>query len=804
MTITSESRWGAIQLPDTMCPMPPAHTYATAKAAYKAAQKANPGLTPAAWRKAAAQEMGLDYSTYLKLWKEKPKFPVVAESSPTLPATSAVGPDMGLVAKKPDIPSEKSLMTGGVKPPTSVKVKSILEKQYIHKQGYTKVKTTHTGQVYGGGAKFIPGWKDMVKVSGDTIEVTFTTGLDAFKLKAAGKKLADEGWYVKQDGMTFRISKNPIDGADYNPLGTGMVTGDEAFNAIIKAIQHAGDGTIANADLHSILDSIMAKAKVKPGGPAHYTLKTKIKHAKADFPLSHVDEVKASVAKPTEWHPNTFSGPGQSAAEVGEALTAKKITYEQAMKWFDLLDDSTSLASEAEFIQRLKSNVTAMYNKTKVGAEKAWKPQFNPSYDRLHEIEDAFNNGLITKQETLKWLDTMGEGKVSYYVKGAMEEYKAALINPLESVAADVIETQFGPLTHVLAKDAYKHVKIWNPGATPAALRKAAADYLNVSYKDYLKAWKKPTSVADNLKTTPLDKLPPPTEPILSKSTVNKYEEADVSADTLKDELAKLFGPGANQAYINVTVTPNGTLIPGWVTTFPKSLIKTKAAEDAIVKGLEHLGLMVRKLGAKSEMTYKITNLSISETLAGKVNTIAKAVINPTGDPISISKQGYSMWHKDHADIWSRKWWEELPIEQQRAVRAYTGNGYHTINAGLRGRETISSGDKVVTKHLSAAMRPIPDEMTLFRGSQASISEFKVGELWEDKGFHSTAIHSDGGFYTSARTKFHITVPKGTKGAYVDPNSSHRGEHEVILDKGTKFRVISVVGNVVHMIAIAH
>lgn len=61
-------------------------------------KKKYPTLTPAAWRKAAAQELGMDYNTYLAIWKQnkgaKAAQKLVAEAKPTLPAAQNPGPKM--------------------------------------------------------------------------------------------------------------------------------------------------------------------------------------------------------------------------------------------------------------------------------------------------------------------------------------------------------------------------------------------------------------------------------------------------------------------------------------------------------------------------------------------------------------------------------------------------------------------------------------------------------------------------------------------------------------------------------------
>lgn len=90
-----------LAVPSAVCPIPTAHTYADVKAAFDKAKKNMPGLTPAAWRKAAAQDLGIDYDTFLSIWKTKGKVPLVPSPSLTPTAASQASKvDMDLLGSK--------------------------------------------------------------------------------------------------------------------------------------------------------------------------------------------------------------------------------------------------------------------------------------------------------------------------------------------------------------------------------------------------------------------------------------------------------------------------------------------------------------------------------------------------------------------------------------------------------------------------------------------------------------------------------------------------------------------------------
>lgn len=66
--------------------------------------------------------------------------------------------------------------------------------------------------------------------------------------------------------------------------------------------------------------------------------------------------------------------------------------------------------------------------------------------------------------------------------------------------------------------------------------------------------------------------------------------------------------------------------------------------------------------------------------------------------------------------------------------------------------------------------------------------------------FNSTSIDHDNAGINNAlfalpvegRTQYVIKVPKGTKGAYLEPYSYHEDEHEFLIDKGYSYKVVGI------------
>lgn len=559
---------------------------------YKKKQKEMPGLTPAAWRKAAAQEMGVDYNTFLSLWKEAKSASkaakLVPESIPTKVAAEAGETvTMGLttptvVTKAPKVPY-----------PNATKVKKIMEDKYIHKSGYTKAQYTHTGQMYGGGAKKINGYKSVHSLGpADGVKIEFDIGVEDYQIKALGSKFSDEGWFAKIDGKSMQVSKNPIEGADYKPKWASQVTPAKTVTA------------------------------------------------------------------------------GTETAEV------------------------TSVANDA--------------------------------------------------------------------VEAAVGE----------------VQTSLGiPLSNDLVKSIYKDMKKAMPGGTPAVWRKAAAEYLEVSYNDFLVAWKTKGAASDIAKIKKLPTATPKNTP-LSASTKGKYKTQDIGADQLKQDLAELYGPGANPVYISLSYN-DATGV--YKVQFPSSLIKTQAAKDAVVQGLKDLGLNVTKSGD----WYNISSAKAKQTAEHNLVQIKQTGTYTLPD-------GTVALDMTSANNWTNQWWNKLSEATRSAWKSYTGSGYHDMNGYLRGtanRAYVSAHTQKNIQLVSKSMQRVEHEFTVFRGTMVDINKFTQGGLWSDEGFMSTAVNPGGSW---GGVKFEITMTPGSRGMYIGKKSSHPGENEFLIDKGTKFRVLSV------------
>lgn len=140
--------------------------------------------------------------------------------------------------------------------------------------------------------------------------------------------------------------------------------------------------------------------------------------------------------------------------------------------------------------------------------------------------------------------------------------------------------------------------------------------------------------------------------------------------------------------------------------------------------------------------------------------------------------------------------------EQRAALTLYTGGRFRRINGALRfGR--ANPNDVAAAATMRTAMREIPQDITVNRIATGAAFGFPlsrtippgemagmVGRTFHDPGFTSTTVNSRRGWI-----RMNISVPAGTRGAYVESITKNKGETELILDAGTHYRIISVETN---------
>ena len=151
-------------------------------------------------------------------------------------------------------------------------------------------------------------------------------------------------------------------------------------------------------------------------------------------------------------------------------------------------------------------------------------------------------------------------------------------------------------------------------------------------------------------------------------------------------------------------------------------------------------------------------------------------------------------------------WVDRLTDEESLQLRTYTEVGYSAVNMGLRDGKLDASDPTVATLDAAVARYELPEDTTLYRGIGSSMFvttgsgglaklDLEVGMVLTDRAFVSTTTDKDFALGWARRGQgeraavLRITVPRGTRAAPIYTVSEHQNEAEVLLGRGSSFRL---------------
>lgn len=131
----------------------------------------------------------------------------------------------------------------------------------------------------------------------------------------------------------------------------------------------------------------------------------------------------------------------------------------------------------------------------------------------------------------------------------------------------------------------------------------------------------------------------------------------------------------------------------------------------------------------------------------------------------------------------------------------YTAGQYKDINSMLRGETAPSSDydnrlmDRANRLESVLDKTETPEDWIVYRGGKIPPDAMQTGTVFTDNGFISTS-RSEGmarEFLPKSGNAaiFEILVPRGTHAAYIRQYSHNPSEYEMIIQRGTSFRVVS-------------
>lgn len=176
-----------------------------------------------------------------------------------------------------------------------------------------------------------------------------------------------------------------------------------------------------------------------------------------------------------------------------------------------------------------------------------------------------------------------------------------------------------------------------------------------------------------------------------------------------------------------------------------------------------------------------------------------------SGEEVDVSieraSKYYSRLYKDLGSTSRSKKSEEAVgmYINRDSYDSFAEEGFKVVNGVLRGQFGAGDEDlrgvRQITRGLDAGMRPVPHDLTLYRGSIDGPTP-KIGGTFTDQAFVSTTVSPDIAIGYSSQLRpgrrilYEIEVPKGTRAlAATLPNSDDETDSEVILSRGLTYQV---------------
>lgn len=230
--------------------------------------------------------------------------------------------------------------------------------------------------------------------------------------------------------------------------------------------------------------------------------------------------------------------------------------------------------------------------------------------------------------------------------------------------------------------------------------------------------------------------------------------------------------------------------------------IELKRGEDRdsiAAKLLAHLGSDAEPKKAESKPAPNIEPKAKSPKTP-KAAPVTEPIPNGHGGtvrPLKKGPGGYSQLTSEKAQAMQDEMHDPWTPEERAALEKYTGPGYVHINNALRGKTKGSKAVAATTADIRTAMGPTPRNVVSYRSTRPDAFGFNgrfipegeeqslVGRTFHDPGFTSTSIAAR----SNQPVRLRISVPAGTKAAYVESLSKNRSEQELLLDAGTHFKI---------------
>ncbi len=187
--------------------------------------------------------------------------------------------------------------------------------------------------------------------------------------------------------------------------------------------------------------------------------------------------------------------------------------------------------------------------------------------------------------------------------------------------------------------------------------------------------------------------------------------------------------------------------------------------------------------------------LGITGDVSSAPTTIPPAKIMPKlSKPTSFKSMSAKEAEAFQTSSEYKDYFDTLSADSANAVWDYTKNEYITINKGLRGLSKIGKETQGQINSISSMFEGtkgiIDKNIKVYRSGSLN-RVWKEGEMFVDEGFTSTSLRKSSIGKFGKRVNFEIRVPKGSRAVPISELAAE-SEYEVLLDKGTRFKVVKV------------
>ncbi|MFI0775319.1 ADP-ribosyltransferase, partial [Streptomyces sp. NPDC021212] len=141
---------------------------------------------------------------------------------------------------------------------------------------------------------------------------------------------------------------------------------------------------------------------------------------------------------------------------------------------------------------------------------------------------------------------------------------------------------------------------------------------------------------------------------------------------------------------------------------------------------------------------------------------------------------------------------DDLDPDAHNALHLYSDFYYTQTNGPLRQGLDVHPNVQKIVDDIDRVMgsRPVPEPIMVVRGTNVSHLDLRSplemqGNVYDDLGYTSTSLGKDSAMDWKP-VQMHLRVPKDTPALWIDHISANKGERELLLARGTEYKVTRV------------